>query len=70
MNRCFFKTDLADATLTSLEARRAKEIDAALGPKSSPSPVADLIIDLHNTTANTGVALMSIRSAVDRGLPL
>ncbi len=58
MNRCFFKKDLADATLTSLEARRAKEINAALGPKGSSSPVADLIIDLHNTTANTGVALM------------
>lgn len=58
MNRCFFKADLADPTLTTLEARRAKEIDAALGPKSSASPVADLIIDLHNTTANTGVALM------------
>lgn len=58
MNRCFFKKDLNDPTLTTLEARRAKEIDAVLGPKGSSSPVADLVIDLHNTTADTGVALM------------
>eukprot|EP00966_Prymnesium_polylepis_P237410 5490738-Prymnesium_polylepis.2 len=58
MNRCFFKGDLADPSKTTLEAKRAKEIDAQLGPKGSADPVADLIIDLHNTTANTGVALM------------
>lgn len=58
MNRCFFRKDLGDTSLTSLEAKRAKEIDAILGPKASASPVADLIIDLHNTTAATGVALM------------
>jgi succinylglutamate desuccinylase len=58
MNRCFFLKDLQDPSLTSLESKRAKELDAQLGPKSSPDPKADFILDLHNTTANTGVALM------------
>jgi succinylglutamate desuccinylase len=58
MNRCFLAKDLADETLTStIETRRAKEINAALGPKGS-ADATDYIIDLHNTTANTGVALM------------
>ncbi len=58
MNRCFLLKDLADDSLTTLEARRAKELNAVLGPKGSAAPAADLIIDLHNTTAATGVALM------------
>jgi len=59
MNRCFLKKDLADSSkTTTLEARRAKELDALLGPKGAAAPAVDLIIDLHNTTANTGVALM------------
>ena len=58
MNRCFFCKDLVAASLQTKEAKRAKEINMILGPKKSSSPVADLIIDLHNTTANTGVALM------------
>ena len=58
MNRCFFKKDLADESkVSTLEARRAKELNSILGPKGSTT-AADLIIDLHNTTANTGVALM------------
>ena len=56
LNRCYFAKDLADPSRNTLEAKRAREINALLGPKSSP--VTDLIIDLHNTTANTGVALM------------
>eukprot|EP00937_MAST-01D_sp_MAST-1D-sp2_P003549 g3549.t1 len=58
MNRCFMLKDLADDTLVDREQARAKELDAMLGPKASMQPKADLIIDLHNTTANTGVALM------------
>lgn len=58
MNRCFLKKDLADTSRTSLEAKRARQLDAILGPKGSDSPAADLIIDLHNTTADTGVAMM------------
>lgn len=58
MNRCFLKKDLADDSKTSLEAKRAKEINAILGPKGSGAPAADLIIDLHNTTAATGACMM------------
>lgn len=58
LNRCYFLKDLADAEKTTLEAKRAKEINASLGPKGSSDPAVDFIIDLHNTTANTGVALM------------
>ena len=58
INRCFFAKDLADKNLTTLEAKRAKEVNQILGPKGSASPKVDLILDLHNTTANTGVALM------------
>ena len=42
----------------SLEHRRARELDQLLGPKRSATPRADFVIDLHNTTAETGVALM------------
>jgi succinylglutamate desuccinylase len=58
LNRCYFAKDLADPARATLEATRAKEVNAILGPKGSASPAVDLIIDLHNTTANTGVALM------------
>jgi len=57
MNRCFFKADLQDESRQSIEARRAREINALLGPKGDAQAV-DLIIDLHNTTAATGVALL------------
>lgn len=58
MNRCFFKADLADESRQSLEAKRAREVNALLGPKGSDACAVDLIIDLHNTTAATGVALL------------
>ena len=58
INRCYFLKDLADPSKTTLEARCAKEMNALLGPKGASAPAADLIIDLHNTTANTGAALM------------
>jgi succinylglutamate desuccinylase len=57
MNRCFYAKDLSDDSLVSLESKRAKEINAIVGPKGD-SPAADLIIDLHNTTADTGHALL------------
>jgi len=62
MNRCFFMKDLANAEHTAtLEARRAKEIDGIIGPKRPKlAPAMDFVIDLHNTTANTGVALMRL----------
>jgi succinylglutamate desuccinylase len=51
MNRCFLLHDLADPSLCNREQKRAKEIDAILGPKSSANPATDFIIDLHNTTS-------------------
>ena len=57
LNRCFSLKDLADESRTSLEAKRAREINTVLGPKGSEG-AADYILDLHNTTANTGVAIM------------
>ena len=50
--------DLADDSLSQLEQKRAREIDAQYGPKSSDTPACDFIFDLHTTTANTGIALM------------
>ncbi|CAE7899094.1 unnamed protein product, partial [Symbiodinium microadriaticum] len=60
LNRCYLLADLQnDATSTSsLERNRAREVDALLGPKSSDTPRCDFIVDLHNTTAATGVALL------------
>ena len=51
LNRCFTCKDLDDQTLTLYEQRRAKEINQLLGPKTSPTPKADFVLDLHNTTA-------------------
>uniref|UniRef100_A0A0G4G0W7 Aspartoacylase n=1 Tax=Chromera velia CCMP2878 TaxID=1169474 RepID=A0A0G4G0W7_9ALVE len=42
----------------SLEMRRAVELDAELGPKHSPSPNTDFLIDLHGTVSNTGTLLL------------
>lgn len=59
LNRCFTCKDLGDPDHVKLyEHRRAKEINQLLGPKTSPTPVCDYILDLHNTTAATGVALL------------
>ena len=58
MNRCFLLKDLQDPKLDTLEHKRAREIDAELGPKSSPDPKADIVFDLHNTTANSGFLLL------------
>ena len=57
LNRCFTLADLADESRNSIEAKRAREINAQLGPKGSEGAV-DYVLDLHNTTANTGVAIM------------
>lgn len=58
LNRCFTCADLANPDHVKLyEHRRAKEINAILGPKTSPTPVCDFVLDLHNTTAATGVAV-------------
>lgn len=58
LNRCFLKSSLSDPTRHSTEAALARDLNTALGPKGSASPAVDLVIDLHNTTAATGVALI------------
>ena len=59
MNRCFEAHVLDDPEgFDSVEHRRARELNELLGPKRSADPRADFVIDLHNTTAQTGVALM------------
>lgn len=59
INRCF--TDaLLSAPLTDsspYELRRAKELNAQLGPKGSQEAV-DLLCDIHNTTSNMGLCLI------------
>lgn len=43
---------------TPYEILRAQELNAFLGPKGSTKAV-DLVCDLHNTTANMGLCLIS-----------
>jgi aspartoacylase len=58
LNRCFLLKDLTGKGVPeAVEGRRAREIDWLLGPKSGANPRCDLILDLHSTTANTGVLL-------------
>lgn len=58
LNRCFTHKALSDTTRNSIEATIAREINQTLGPKGSTTPHTDLIIDLHNTTAATGICLL------------
>ncbi|XP_024859640.1 N-acyl-aromatic-L-amino acid amidohydrolase (carboxylate-forming) B-like [Kryptolebias marmoratus] len=59
LNRCFtdalLRSPITDST--PYELRRAQELNAQLGPKGSEEAV-DLLIDLHNTTANMGLCLI------------
>ncbi|KAK2817110.1 hypothetical protein Q5P01_025301 [Channa striata] len=59
LNRCF-TNDLLSAPVTDsspYELRRAQELNAQLGPKGSAEAV-DVLVDLHNTTANMGLCLI------------
>jgi aspartoacylase len=56
LNRCFANEDLVNSELTGYEDQRAKEIAAQLGPKSQPK--AEVIIDLHSTTAQMGLTIL------------
>ena len=40
------------------EVRRAHELNALLGPKESKEAI-DVLCDLHNTTSNMGVTIIS-----------
>ncbi|KAL6110746.1 uncharacterized protein ACO6RY_19775 [Pungitius sinensis] len=59
LNRCFTDPLLSGPTTddTPYELRRARELNAQLGPKGSREAV-DLLCDIHNTTANMGVCLL------------
>ena len=53
LNRCFPAALLYSDKLPAeqnVEEKRAREVDALLGPKKSATPAADFIFDLHNTT--------------------
>jgi len=56
LNRRFLRSKLDAPPLTE-EAKRAREVDAALGPKGSDQ-AADLVVDLHTTTANMGITII------------
>jgi aspartoacylase len=62
LNRQFRPQDLADPTLSSYEAQRAKAIYQQFGPKGA-QPV-DLTIDLHSSTANMGLTIILASSVI------
>jgi succinylglutamate desuccinylase len=64
LNRMFTEDGLADLSAVGYEPNRAKAIHSHLGPKG-PDANADMIIDLHSTTANMGCTLI-----VDEWCPL
>jgi len=64
LNRMFTVAELADISGFGYEPNRAKAIQAELGPKG-PNAAADMIVDLHTTTANMGCTLI-----VDEWCPL
>ena len=61
LNRCFSAEALAAEVGDSVEARRAQELDALLGPKASDAPQCDLCLDLHTTTSKMRTCLMMAR---------
>jgi len=56
LNRCFALGALSNPALSSYEDNRAKVINQILGPKGNPK--INFIIDLHSTTANTGLMII------------
>ena len=64
LNRCFGAAALSAAPGESdgVEGRRARELDALLGPKASGdddvAPRCDLCLDVHTTTSDMGTCLM------------
>ncbi|MBN3927253.1 aspartoacylase [Nostoc sp. NMS4] len=56
LNRCFTNQGLQNPQLSSYEDKRAKEIQQILQPPNQP--FADVIVDLHSTTANMGLTLI------------
>ncbi|KAL0970716.1 hypothetical protein UPYG_G00246270 [Umbra pygmaea] len=60
LNRCFTRATLSCTVTdkTPYEIVRSQELNALLGPKGSPD-AADLVCDLHNTTANMGLCFIA-----------
>ncbi|WP_414575471.1 aspartoacylase [Anabaena sp. CCY 9402-a] len=56
LNRCFLSEDLQNTNLSSYEDIRAKNISKILGEDNKTK--ADVIIDLHSTTANMGLSII------------
>lgn len=57
LNRCFRQQDLQDFSRFSYEEIRAREINSLFGVNGK-NP-ADVIIDLHSTTANMGLTVIT-----------
>lgn len=57
LNRCFSTADLSQTTPSTYEIQLAQEINRQIGPKG-PQSQTDLIVDIHNTTANMGISLI------------
>ncbi|XP_068176981.1 N-acyl-aromatic-L-amino acid amidohydrolase (carboxylate-forming) B-like [Antennarius striatus] len=62
LNRSFVDSWLSApiTNSTPYEERRAQELNAQLGPRGSPEAM-DFICDLHNTTANMGMCVITTR---------
>jgi aspartoacylase len=56
LNRCFLLQDLQDASLTHYEDQQAKRIYQQLSV--DPNSRADMLIDLHSSTANMGLTII------------
>lgn len=56
LNRCFRRDLLTRADPATIEARRAAELNEAIGPKDAAKH--DLVIDLHTTTSCAGTMLV------------
>ena len=57
LNRCFALSELKSHKNSSGELARAREINTLLGKKGTKT-APDLILDIHNTTANMGITLI------------
>lgn len=62
LNREFTKSKLSEEKTTTVESKRAKEVNEILGPKfgetTLESSKPDVVIDLHTTTTNMGLSII------------
>lgn len=57
LNRCFRQQDLQNLSLSSYEEIRAREINLLFGTNGKTP--AEVIIDIHSTTANMGLTIIT-----------